>query len=110
MASNVSKLLPTVSNVIAALVGAVQQYHTDFPPESPAWSGSPVSFVALAFVSSHVPELPARLVQAAKASFAGCACALAIASSSQTATPNPILLIDFPLTFSQQPRVSSSQT
>ena len=56
--SSVSKLDPAVMIVAWPDAGAVQLYQTDLPPALPAWSGSPVSFVAFTFVPLTVPLVP----------------------------------------------------
>src|SRR5258706_16477114 len=61
-----------VSKVTALVPGAVQQYQRDLPPGSPAWSGSPASFVAASLLSAREPAAPPRAVQAARSSLAGC--------------------------------------
>ena len=49
-ASSVSKSLPAVSIVTVPPAGAAQVHHSDAPPASPAWSGSPGSLPAPALV------------------------------------------------------------
>src|SRR5947209_8098688 len=52
-ANNVSKVLPSVSNVTDRFVGAVQQNQSEWPPGLPAWLGSPGSFVANVVSSAY---------------------------------------------------------
>ena len=59
--------------VTGVLAGAVQRYHTECPPESPAWFGSPVSLVAPTLLPVTLPVLPLSDWPLAKASFTGCA-------------------------------------
>ena len=57
-ASSVSKSLPAVSIVTAPPSGAVQLHHSDAPPPSPAWSGSPGSLAAPALLPVARPDAP----------------------------------------------------
>src|SRR6185503_13870829 len=71
MASNVSKLLPTVLIVTVPAVGAVQVHQTDFAAAEFAWLGSPVSAVALLFPALTVTALPMSELRLLKLSLAG---------------------------------------
>jgi hypothetical protein len=64
-------MLPAVSTLSSPSAGAVHRYQTDFPPASPAWFGSPISFVAPTFDPATLPEGVARSCEAAKSSFVG---------------------------------------
>ena len=66
-----SKLLPNVSMVTEPLAGAVHRNHTDPPPGSPAWLGSPDCLVAPTLVPVSVPLGPLNTEAVAKVSFGG---------------------------------------
>ena len=51
--------------------GAVQVHHSDLPPASPAWLGSPASLVAVAELAVAEALLPVRVKRLAKSSFSG---------------------------------------
>jgi hypothetical protein len=53
------------------LLAAVQRNQTDEPPALPACAGSPVSFVASAFVATTSPDSPVMSRAAAKVSLPG---------------------------------------
>ena len=53
------------------MLGAVQLYQTEAPPELPAWRGSPGCLVALVVSTMMVPEAPASTAALAKLSLAG---------------------------------------
>jgi hypothetical protein len=62
---------PNVEIVSTPFAGAVNFHHTDFPPEYPAWLGSPDCFVALRFVPETVVDEVGSAVADANASLAG---------------------------------------
>ncbi len=66
-----SKLDVAVSIVTGAADCAVQRYHTDAPPELPAWLGSPASLLAPTFEPFAVPVAPASVWALANMSSAG---------------------------------------
>src|SRR5918999_2796594 len=69
---SVSKSPSQVSTVALPVAGAVHLYQTEAPPASPAWSGSPDSFVALMLsCPSSASKLPDIALAFANASFSG---------------------------------------
>ena len=72
-ANSVSKPLPTVSTTTVVLPGAVQKYQTEWPPEFPAWFGSPDSLVAFTLVPVTLADPPESPCALAKLSLAGTA-------------------------------------
>src|SRR4051812_40428886 len=62
MPSRVSKLLPAVVMFMLPFAGAVHFHQTEAPPASPAWFGSPDSFVAKAVVPVAWAELPFSVI------------------------------------------------
>ena len=67
----VSKELPAVEIVTLPEAGAVQDHHTEAPPELPAIGGSPASLVAPTFEPPTVIAEPPSTVALAKLSFGG---------------------------------------
>src|SRR2546430_8743242 len=65
-------VLPSVLNVTGPLLDGVQLYQTEALP-APAWTGSPVSFVAFMFVPIALPDAPVIDSELAKLSFVGAA-------------------------------------
>ena len=72
MPNKVSKLLPVVSIVTIASVGATQFHHTDLPPAFPAWFGSPASLLALVFLPEvTIGEPPFKVIALTNKSLTG---------------------------------------
>jgi hypothetical protein len=67
----VSNALPAVLRWSVPSAGAVHVHHTDAPPSSPAWSGSPGCLVANALSPLTSTSTPFTSVAAAKSSFGG---------------------------------------
>ena len=63
-------MLPTVSKLMEAVSGAVQQYQIECPPGLPAWLGSPASLVAPTLLPVTVPLAPPMNSQLVKLSLA----------------------------------------
>jgi len=72
MPNKVSKLLPVVSIVTIASVGATQFHHTDLPPILPAWFGSPTSLLASVFLPEvTIGEPPFKVIALTNKSLTG---------------------------------------
>ena len=85
-----SKSLPQVSIATVPLASASHSNHTEEPPKSSGWTGSPASSVASAFVPVAVAGMPAAGVVgagSAKSSFAGGAASAGAARQKKAATP-----------------------
>src|SRR6266446_805370 len=67
-AKYVSKLLPLVSSITAAVADAVHRHHTEYGPPT---DGSPISLVAPTFVPTAVPDVPDNITALEMLSFIG---------------------------------------